>query len=268
MTSLLRNINIIKGQKALGVSIWLRPDSEYEIHSVLVQTSKSKLHVEKKWSQSELNEFSSSFNHNVPVYLSLDGSGVLHKIVNSTDDNLLIESLLPGANIDDFIIQEVQLTGDKILVSIARREVVEAVTKKINDQGFYILKIFLGPLSITSVNELLESDQEISLPHYNISIIGKDINSIKKNETKQGVFSLSLESEEIEPDFVISFSNSLHHFTSCNRIKLNDDFTDIQSLNYRYKKLSQVVGSSVLILVFISLLINFFLFDYYHNKNL
>jgi hypothetical protein len=130
MSSLINKINIIKGSKSAGLDIWITPDDTLEINAIVISSHRDKIKILFKKSISTIEELPSALSANLPIYLSIDGKGILHKIIDSQNNGPLLDALLPNANKNDFIIQHTVLEEKRELISIIRNEKMEEIYLK------------------------------------------------------------------------------------------------------------------------------------------
>jgi hypothetical protein len=266
MFPILSNIALIRGFKAAGVSIWIKPDDTLEINVIVIRRLRNKLSVVQKASFISIKEFSESISGIQPIYISVDGKGILHKIID-TNNNRNIEKVLPGANNKDFVIQDLVIDETRAIVSILRKDKLEELVNLFNESKYDILKIFLGPFSISNIVKLVHDNSKIILPYYDLVLNKNSIAGFEKNLNSSPDFNVEIESELLNSKFIVPFSNGLTHFIENKMLSI--DYLEInkQVDNFRFKRLFNMCGWSLLILFFASLLINFIVFDIYHEKN-
>jgi hypothetical protein len=261
------NIEIIKGSKAVGVNIWIKPDDELEINAIVIGKIRNKLSVVDKKTFTLLEEMTKSVSGKLPLYLSIDGKGVLHKIIDFKPDGQLIDFLLPNANSNDFVIQDIIVGEKRKIISIVRKDKLEEILNKINGLGFDVLKLFLGPFSLSSIVHLLQENSTIPLPYYNLILKNNSLEGFEKNLDSSPDFRIEIESEPLNSNFIVPFSNCIHHFAENNSISIDYIEINNQIDNFRFRRLFQLCGWGILVFLLVSLLINFTLFDYYRQKN-
>ena len=267
MASFFDKIKIIKGSKAVGIALWINPNDEFEISALVIHGRKVKMTVLNKHSFVRLEELPKVISKNLPIYLSLDGKGIIHKIIDSQDSVQNLEALLPNANSKDFIIQHIPLDENRKLISIIRNEKLEEIILKINEYGYNILKISLGPFSITGILPYSGEISNIFLPYYKVFLKKNSIDGFEKNNNPVPDFNIDLESDQLNSPFIVPFANSLQHFVDSSIASLDHPMIHYQKEEFQFKRLFQVVGLGFLIILFISLFSNFLLFEHCLRKN-
>lgn len=267
MIPFINRTYILKGSKAIGLSIWIKTEDEYEINSIVVSKAGNKLSVINKRSALSIDEILNSSNRNLPIYLSIDGKGVLHKITESDPDKSVIELLLPNADSKDFVTQEISTNDNKKLISIVRKDRLDEILNLINRAGFLVLKVFLGPGSVCGLAKILENDSTIKIPYYILYLKNQTIEGFEKNCDPSPEFSINIESEILDSRFIVPFSNSIHHYIENDETENDCSVINEQAENFRYRRLFQMSGWTIIVLLFGSLLINISFFEHYRQKN-
>jgi hypothetical protein len=267
MTSFVNNLNIIKGSKSAGLDIWITPDDKLEINVVVISSLRNKINILYKKSISSIEELPSVLSANLPIYLSIDGKGILHKIVDSQNNGPLLDALLPNANKNDFIIQHTVLEEKRELISLIRNEKLEEILLKINEYGFNILKIYLGPFSLVGILQFSEVESMLLVPYYKVLIKNNSIDGFERNSDSTPDFSIDIESENLSSAFIVPFSNSLQHFIENSTILIDYPKIIEQKGNYQFRRLFQITILLFALFLFVSLFINFLLFEHCQQKN-
>jgi len=259
--------HIIKGMKSCGISIWIKPDEEMVISFITLERKSDGIRILYKDSCKSLAEIKDSIPQKLPVYVSIDGKGVLHKLVESNSHNNLIDQILPNARSDDFVIQELSLKDDKKVISAARRSNIKAISNQINDLGFDVLKISLGPFSFVNIVTQFVERSIVIVPNYDLVAENGWLDHYVKNESINPDYDLIIDTNNIESQYIIPFTNSLLHFT--NEDVLKNDFVNQNSQNksFHFKRIFNLFGLSIIVLIFTSLLVNYLLFESFRSKN-
>ena len=267
MRILPNHIKIIQGSRACGISIWITEDDLLIINSIFVERKGNEISFSNPSSFTSLDDLKSNIPKNIPIYLSVDGKGIIHKTFEKDLQMPLIEYIFPNTTSRDFILQETLLTENKRIISVVREEKLSELLLKINEKGFFILKILIGPYSIINLLQDASNDTIIHLPFYDINIKAGQFIGYERIKSEFPSFTLKLDTGEINSRFIVPFSNSLFHFKESDNISIDCPWLQSQHENYKFKRLFQLSGWGILIFLFISLLINYLLFDNYRNKN-
>jgi len=249
------------------MSVWIRQDDGLEINIIVLRVGKQ-ITILKTKSVTSIEAIKSVIPDNLPVYLSIDGKGILHKILDpKTCGSSIINEFLPNADKNIFNIQSVALDENSKIFSIIRNEKLEEIILDIKNSGFNIINVYLGPFSITSIAQFSEKESEIFVPYYRVKFKGNSIEGFDKNTNSVPEFKIDIGSQSLYSLFIVPFSNALGHFIESAAI--NSDYVKISEHkeNYRFRRLFKIISIGYILLIFLSLLVNFSLFDYYRQKN-
>ncbi len=264
------NVNsVLRGKRACGVNVWIKSDENMIIDVAIVTKKRSRLCISNRTTMTSLDEIKNKISKDIPLYLSVDGKGILNKIVSQEKDVTLIDSVLPNADSNDFYLQEIILSGEKRVVSCIRKERIDYLTSKLNEYGFNVLELILGPFSTLSLSRVFETETSILVPHYKLVLKQGLLENFEINNIDYQSFKLELDSIFMESEYIIPFSNCMYHF-GCNANINSDNIPclQIQNERFRYQRVFRILGWTILITLLTSLWINFLLFDRYSHKNL
>ena len=106
MRILPNHIKIIQGSRACGISIWITEDDLLIINSIFVERKGNEISFSNPSSFTSLDDLKSNIPKNIPIYLSVDGKGIIHKTFEKDLQMPLIEYIFPNTTSRDFILQE------------------------------------------------------------------------------------------------------------------------------------------------------------------
>lgn len=135
-----------------GIELHLEEKGTSEMNVCLVKRSGERVHFERgDYGLKEIRRIKELVPEGTPVVLSLSGWGLIHRFID--DDHIrkegdLLRQVLPNARREDFYVQHSKLDGASIL-SIGRREAVDRVCKQLEEHGFPVLGVIIGPFAIT-----------------------------------------------------------------------------------------------------------------------
>ncbi len=89
----------------------------------------------------------------IPMVLTIEGKGVLHKFVESSTDKIKLRNIIPNIKEEDFYINYTP-NANGTWVSIVRKDLVSKVLEDNNLFIENIIDLFLGPTAIQWLNEL------------------------------------------------------------------------------------------------------------------
>ena len=252
--------------KAAGIEIILLPDDAYDIRLIVVYIEKKKILIEKKvLSFKKLEELKNYILPDVPVSLTINGRGVLHKKVanHSGDDQGLLQAILSNAKISDFYLRKSDAEAET-MVSLVRKDAVDKILRDIKKLGLYVVHADLGAMSAVSMLSLVSSLPRNSYkiaehsyllnPQKNIQNYSYSAAEVAENKT------INIAGEEIEEQLFLCYA------IACNLVLKNMDFSlDVEFVKkeqaeFNNKLLFKTFGWVVLIFFFSILVINYFLF--------
>lgn len=272
MINRLKNWKILRGNTVAGLQLTVSGDSAMEFSLVILQKNKSRLNVKEKLiSATSLDEISAAIPKNTPVYISVDGKGIVHKKVNISadiDEKTALAHILPNALPEDFIIEINPVSVDKSFVSVARKENIIGLLNDMVNAGINVHSVTLGCFSLNKVIAYIKNlPKEIILQKNKLEIRDEKIFEIDKCEEENNYYTFKIGDENIEQDILIPFSIAFGHFIGETVKDYSIPMLQNRQEEFFYKKLFVVMGWGILIFLFSILLINFILFDHYNNKN-
>jgi hypothetical protein len=265
MFSSIKN-RILNGSKSVGMSVWIRPDDVLEINLIIIGL-RNEITILKTGSVSQIEELSKIIPANLPVYLSIDGKGVLHKISDTQINGSIIDEFLPNADKNDFNIQSILLDEKRKIFSIIRNQKLEEIILNISKSGFDIIKVYLGPFSITGILNFSENESKIAIPYYNLILNENSIEAFEKNSNSSPESKIDIGSQSLYSAFIVPFSNALSHFISNQIISIDFEKINKHIENFQFRRLFKLLGLGFILLIFLCLLLNFSIYEHYRQKN-
>jgi len=265
------NTGFLKGNTSVGIHIYIDENSNYDMSLLILQKKKSKLEIlNTRTSLSNIDELKEYIPANKPIYLAIDGKGIIHKKINSSgeiDDKTALSFVLPNAVVEDFLIETNEINSEKTFVSLARKEGVNEIINTLSKAEIKVHEIYLGCFSLNHSIALFDRDyQLIQIPNYKIDISEKKIYAIEKIENNFNEKSFSIGNSFVSDKAIVAFSLALSHFIDVEYEQKLPQVNENKD-NYLYRNLFIISGWSILVFLFTMLLVNFLLFDYYNKKS-
>lgn len=204
-----------------------------------------------------------------PVYLVLDGKGVLLKNIVAEPDKPLIKQIIPSAIEEEFI-TDVYAGNNSLHVAIARKDLVDEVTDQFKQAGLNVICLSLGPYRIANIIRYFGELPEVVLFENNLIEYDKQNHVIKRFERtdkndKNDKNSFIIDSKEVESSFLPALSVALEYFLEdgqeCEHPESKEQKKEFQS-----KILFQRAGLGFLMLILVVLLANMFIYMHYNDK--
>ncbi len=259
--------------EAAGISIGIGKDGVYSVSACSVIVEKKQLHIKAKLpGLNKMSDVAKQIPARSLVALNLYGRGVLQKQIEKTEEinQNNFSQILPNANVSEFYVQNF-VSGAYSFVSVIRRAEADKWIALVNEAGFSVLMLSLGPFPVKHV-----------LPQLNVygNEIKFDGNLINRNEQSEWVsanyeegavsdFPVKIESESIDEKLVIAYANAFQLVLSS---KIDIIQADVPELNTVLQKVTEerklkVYGALVLGVFFVLLLANFFIFSSLNSSN-
>src|SRR5258705_3434896 len=267
---------ILQINRAAGVEVIIMPDDSFHINFAIAETKKNNITKSNSASGIEqIHDLSKHIAKKIPLSLVFNGKAILIKKGVSIKGNSSLSSVLPNANPDYFYFEKYD--GHKITVyGIARKEIVNKVIKEFTDLGYKVIAVSLGFSTVENILPFLNNEKTKELETDCTVIEIADTNEIADFKNKETINNNKYESKEylianqyVKPATLLAFSAAVG--------LLADDIKSDESINkqilsaerkeYRYYKLFKTGIISLLIIFFSILLINFFIYNHYFNKN-
>ena len=273
MIKILSNIRILQSKKCIGLSLYKNGEDSYDMDLVELTKTKSAISISNKESiNGSLNKIIEILPKGVPVYVSIDGKGILHKNSKNSEkpDNEIINSLFPAIKLADFHYQKHELASGDNYLSIVRQSAIDPILSSFDSKNISILGLSIGPVSVNHVIQLLDESNPIVIKNYRLGISEGRISSIKKvaADSSFEVQTFSIETEDIEAACLLPFSLAFSYFINASEEggKLSEIINKSKE-EFIYQSLIKLGSKFVLGLLLVILLINFVFFSHYNAKN-
>ena len=260
MQERIQNIALKTVNKLAAVTVLIKGKDSVLFHVVLLEKSKGEIIIrEEKQNIPEIKELIEFIPKDYPVILNIEGWGVLIKKAEFDSNGEIKGAVVPNNN--DFTVFPYQINENKGFVAIIRTELLEQIELDIGEQFKDCIYISVGPFDVIQLFNVLNLSGNCIIGSWEILFDQGAIKEIKSSHhEKTDIYSIG--SETISSNNVLGLAIG---------IKLLSGNWDADELNkdriadYAYKKLMFITGWSFLILLFLGLLVNYFLFDHYNK---
>jgi len=268
--------NILLGiDKIAGLEIVMDTESScsYRIH--IVSEKKGKIHSEVKYVVSKWEEAAALLHADTPVFLVLNGKGVIHKPFKKTDADedaiQILNKVIPNMNVQDVYLQ-VFYSGHTGFLSIVRKQVLESHAKLILEKGFSIAAVSLGPFiayDILCQLGLLKETSYVVNGHVFERNDKAELVAYTYDASRITSGDILLDGEKVAEASFLAYSAGVHLY-------LTDFGTDTTSCNYEteegikghvWKSVKKRGGIALLVISFTLLLSNFIFYNIQFRKN-
>ena len=259
------NLNKIKykiiGNTFYGVEVCFQGE-DIKYYITLVKKNKDLMSVDKTFEVANFKTLKEKLVTGVPVVLCFSGSGIINKIGEVIDKNYK-SKILYNSNPNDFYWNEF-LEDDKLYISISRKAAIDIELNKWESNNIYVIKAYLGPFVAVNFYKITNYDA-INMSVYNLKFKNDNIDSFASLDNNlNSVYKIG--NQNINSNHVLGFSVVLDFLFPNQSITNTISYTDSSREEFLYKKIFSKVGIFFVLFLFCSLLISFFLLQFYNNK--
>ena len=257
----------------IGISVQVNSDNSTTIQACKIRTSKNSLDFERKvFDINSFEELSKIFPSKDFLSVNIYGKGILQKQIEKIEEitQANFETILPNAVFEDFYFQNF-ISGNFSYISVIRKKEAEKYLSALRNLGFSPIMLSIGPFPVQTVLPQLNVYSE------RLVFDGHIIQRNKENEwlsynydlTEKTLFPLKMENEAIDEKLLISYAVAFQAvFASySDSIEAHVPYIEAQLKNVISKKRTQLIAIISLILFFLILLVNFFVFSSLQSSN-
>lgn len=271
MFSKLYNSTFFKGKEVVGLHIQLLPDGMKCLYCQLIN-ERNAIEVSKSGKFELLKQFSDLVLSKLPLYLSIDGSGIMHFRLKEEFKENPLDQVLPNAKVEDYYIQRVNLNGE-LWVSFLRKDLLHKIISDLDAANLNPIQLMLGAFELnpSAISELEGVSQfDYSLFQNKWKFVNGKLISIEKNDNhlESDTRTINIADDlQLESMYLVPFFHGLIHFgVRGAEISNQPDAIKENKVDFTQKRLFVLGGWAALIFCLILLLVNFLLFDYYNAK--
>lgn len=197
-----------------------------------------------------------------PLIIVIEGKGVLNKEINFENE----ADVNWQKNIDYDTIYYTDIKGLKSnFISFCRKNIVDETISKFHKNGFQIVDVYIGSFLAALLNNVLKKEVLLST-NLRLEFENEKLQSFsKQNETIRSI-DYKVGDETVSNIFLPLYGTIIHFFVKPIEVSKTINPT-LNSEDLIYKKAFNVLGIMILIGFLTSLLISYFLIEYYGTKN-
>lgn len=233
---------------------------------LVLKKEKNEFKVETQKKLSSIKEVAETLNKNQHLYLAVNNNQVLSKSVKKElNEDKALQNGYSTIKISDFYYEIVQLE-DCTHISICRKEYIQKLIDDYKQQHLNIIGFTLGNSAVIHLLPFLESTS-ISTSNASLAIANNLISSIDLID-KVDEHPYLINGIEILNNYTLSLAAIISYYS--NGIKTASNFNSYNTLiskEFAQKRFFSLGLKTGLAVLFISLLVNFLLFDYYNGHN-
>lgn len=230
-----------------------------------VKKSKTEIIITKKSTLSHLEELSKAIQKDIPLFLSVNTSQILTKkipITGNTNPEATVNTAFPNLDLSNFYYEIIQLSENPI-VTIAKKEYVDAILKKINEIKIPLIRFSLGMNSMGNIASYIDEDRILG-SNFQLTIqenLITDLKFLSKSEEHQ----YELNGLSVDNTHLIPFANIVGYLNQNSNVNNFNSLCDAYIWEYKNSRIFTTVLKSSLIFFIGLLLVNFFFFTHYHT---
>lgn len=256
-----------------GIEINISGDDKLLIHAVHLKNENGKIKkINELTNLKDFEQLKSKLDINIPLCVAISGKGILIRKGVAGNSNT-ISDFLPGINPNDFYAEKLILNEDSQHLFITKKEVIIPLLQQLQSMGFSVIYLTLGLAAIGNVLPFLSGDIQylITTQSYVFSNNAKETNiGSHSKEIDFHTEELLLKNQYFKQVSIVAFSVALEPFiTSLSTLSggYEEDTIIKTRKELADKKIFRFAGWTCLLGFFLILLINYFVFNYYYNKN-
>ena len=267
MLNFLKDKSIIKSNQVLGVHCYLQSTGDMLFDYVFLSRNKGNLTLEKTGSLSgSIEQLASEIPVQTPVYLSIDGKGILTKKVTPDPSKSLIHQAIPNASEDDFMVQQFGEIENQTFISIIRKDSLDGLLTSFKAHKFSIVGITIGPLKAAKLWQLFDNlPSTLLVGNYQITRNDQFQMIDFSKEADQTTVSYKIGDQDISSTFLLPYYHALTYYVP-DENKLAYPTIVEQFEEYTSKRIFTISGWSALIILFLILLVNMMFFTSFADK--
>lgn len=236
---------------------------DYDIYNLLtIKKKANKISIVAKQTFETLEELSQSADKKLPLLIVVEGKGVLNKEIDFNNE----ADITWQRNIDYNAIYFTDLKGLKSnFISFCRKNIVEETISKFQKKGFQVIDVYIGSFLSALLNNVLKKEvlfsSDLRLEFENEKLLG-----FSKQTEEIKTINYQIGEESVSNTFLPLYGAIIHFFVKPKEVSKTTNPT-LSSEELIYKKAFGFFGVVILAGFLTSLLISYFLIQYYGTKN-
>ena len=269
---------ILTLKQIAGLEIVFLPDDKLLLNLVSLKLKDGNIIKEfESYNLSGIEQLKEKLSPSVPITLVINGKGILQKKIDgnfSIDQDFDMRKLLPNLNPKDFF-QQVDSFSTFNVASLMRYELLQSTFEKFREQGYKVLSISLGFSSIKTILPLLTDKKpsilETACQNVTITEDGiinyEPVDPVLSKEIPKTEYNLG--NQYVRSNGLISFGAALNLFSNTVDNIQETNFIALKKEKVEYKNFLFFKAAAWGLLIFLAtiLLINFFVYTHFYNKN-
>jgi len=194
-----------RGSRCAGLYLWYGPDSELFASLVIAVRRNDAVMIESTLSSDSLEDIIGKVPGEIPLMVSLDGSHVVHRLVDTSSGDNTMSNTLQGSGVNDFFSGKHEAGAERMIVSLIRKEEVSKLVGLFNREGLLVFDLHLGPFTIDKLTGISGDKGEIAIPFYTLFLEnGKTVRFERSyNHKIENIYSVEFGNDVISSEFLV-----------------------------------------------------------------
>nr|WP_320120050.1 hypothetical protein [uncultured Marinifilum sp.] len=256
----------IKGKQMYGISLLLKGSEDWQVDALELRRKNNQVKLLNKCEGIRSTE--DIWVHIPPhscLSLCISGNGVLLKTITKEQWDNGIDSVLPNVKTEDFVIQRMDMADGRILIALMRRDMLSSILDQFSEHNLWVVDLWLGPICFHSLSSLFEKNsQDILLPGMQIQLLNGKLQKFQKSSVNPDRY-YRWGGEDLWGNHLLPYASALSSMAVGNHNQLPSEI-EVSSGEYFARNFLIKAGIAALLIIFLSVLVNFFVFDSLRQK--
>ena len=264
---------LFKTNKVLGLECVFQNENDLICHTSLIQKSGNSVEITSSNSYSSMEQFfAANLSKDIPVILTINGKGIMHKKVSlAADENYTtsFHKIFPTGNEHEFYTQIHRGLVDNGHVSVIRKHRTDELIAKLQTAGYTVIDFFIGPFIIENALAIMAKKSSVYTLSWETYQSEIEDNKIKEYQTlpeRVEEQKIELGSFSVDSFAFIAFCAAFHYFVPLADIRNNATSIQNKAIDYKNNKAFVLLLRSSVIGILIICLINFLVFSNYFDE--
>jgi hypothetical protein len=235
---------------------------DYEIYNLLtIKKKANKISIISKQTFENFETLTKTADKKLPIIIVAEGKGVLNKEIDFENE----ADLNWQKNIDYNAIYYTDLKGARSnFISFCRKNIIDETITKFQKNGFQVIDVYIGSFLAALLNNVLKKEllfsNDLRLEFESEKLLGFT------KQSEEVTINYQIGEETISNVFLPLYGAIIHFFVKQKEVSKTTN-TNLSSEELIYKKAFSFLGIFMLIGFLSSLLISYFMIQYYGTKN-
>src|SRR5512145_3488721 len=142
-----------KPKKLIGISCEIISENSFLWRYCILQQNSKNIAILKCDTLNDLEDLKNEKLSLVPIYLTIDGKGIINKKIKTDTGHSPILDVILNASIEDFYYSEIDSADEYRLISMMRVDAIDSILKRFEDLNLQVINIHIGSFHVASLYE-------------------------------------------------------------------------------------------------------------------